>query len=145
MSELLDLVALIRADTPLLVIETPDESRVMDLFRQSLMHVWRALYRWSVTEGLRRIDMDSESATELAPDLSATLRDMQSANQRGIYLLMDATPYLGYASYQRALRDIIQRRGSQYAFRCNCRMPIRCSSWSRMKRASTPCKTAVAG
>lgn len=113
MSELLDLVALIRADTPLLVIETPDESRVMDLFRQSLMHVWRALYRWSVTEGLRRIDMDSESATELAPDLSATLRDMQSANQRGIYLLMDATPYLGYASYQRALRDIIQRRGSQ--------------------------------
>ena len=49
MSELLDLAALIRAETPLLVIETPDEARVMELFRQSLMHVWRALYRWSVT------------------------------------------------------------------------------------------------
>lgn len=112
MSELLDLVALVRADTPLLVIETPDEARVMDLFRQSLMHVWRALYRWSVTEGLRRVDMDSEEDAGIAPDMSAALREIQAATQRGIYLLMDATPYLGYASYQRAVRDIIQRRDS---------------------------------
>ena len=113
MSELLDLAALIRAETPLLVIETPDEARVMELFRQSLMHVWRALYRWSVTEGLRRVDMDGEDESGLAPDLSATLNAMREASQRGVYLLMDATPYLGYASYQRALRDLIQRRGSQ--------------------------------
>jgi AAA+ superfamily predicted ATPase len=113
MSELLDLVALIRAETPLLVIETPDEARVMELFRQSLMHVWRALYRWSVTEGLRRVDLDREDESELAPDLSATLNAMRDAGQRGIYVLLDATPYLGYASYQRALRDLIQRRGCQ--------------------------------
>jgi AAA+ superfamily predicted ATPase len=113
MSELQDLVALIRADTPLLVIETPDEARVVELFRQSLMHAWRALYRWSVTEGLRRIDMDREDADGIAPDLSATLQEIRNAGQRGIYLLLDAHPYLGYASYQRALRDLIQRRGSQ--------------------------------
>ena len=52
MSELQDLVALLRAQTPLLVIETPDEARVVELFRQSLMHAWRALYRWSVTESV---------------------------------------------------------------------------------------------
>ncbi|MFT4179135.1 MAG: AAA family ATPase [Thermomonas sp.] len=113
MSELQDLVALIRAETPLLVIETPDEARVVDLFRQSLMHAWRALYRWTVTEGLRRMDMDREDESHIAPDLSATLQDIRNANQRGIYLLLDAHPYLGYASYQRALRDLIQRRGSQ--------------------------------
>jgi hypothetical protein len=67
MSELQDLVALIRADTPLLVIETPDEARVVELFRQSLMHAWRALYRWSVTEGLRRIDMDREDEEASRP------------------------------------------------------------------------------
>ena len=113
MSELQDLVALIRADTPLLVIETPDEARVVELFRQSLMHAWRALYRWSVTEGLRRIDMDREDEEGIAPDLSATLQEIRNAGQRGIYLLLDAHPYLGYASYQRALRDLIQRRDSQ--------------------------------
>ncbi len=113
MSELQDLVALIRADTPLLVIETPDEARVIELFRQTLMHAWRALYRWSITEGLRRMDFDREDESEVAPDLSATLDEIRQASQRGTYLLLDAHPYLGYASSQRLLRDIIQRRGSQ--------------------------------
>ena len=73
MSELQDLVALIRANTPLIVIETPDESRLVAMFRQSLMYVWRALWRWSITEGLRRIDMDREDPSEVAPDASNTL------------------------------------------------------------------------
>ena len=60
MSELQDLSALIRANTPLIVIETQDEGRIVDLFRQTLMHVWRALHRWSITEGLRRIDLERE-------------------------------------------------------------------------------------
>jgi len=51
MSELQDLSALIRANTPLIIIETQDEGRVVELFRQTLMHVWRALHRWSITEG----------------------------------------------------------------------------------------------
>ena len=83
MSGLQDLVALIRADTPLIVIETPDESRVVELFRQSLMHAWRALYRWSITEGLRRIDMDREDEAEGPPDASAALHAMKQAEQRG--------------------------------------------------------------
>ena len=47
MSELQDLTALIRAGTPLIVIETQEEQRIVELFRQSLMQVWRALYRWT--------------------------------------------------------------------------------------------------
>ncbi len=112
MSELQDLVALIRAETPLLIIETPDEARVIELFRQTLMHAWRALYRWSITEGMRRMDLDREDECEVAPDLSTTLEAIRDATQRGTYLLLDAHPYLGYASSQRLLRDIIQRRGS---------------------------------
>ena len=49
MSELQDLVALIRANTPLIVIETPDEQRVLALFRQALGQAWRALWRRSAT------------------------------------------------------------------------------------------------
>jgi hypothetical protein len=110
MSELQDLAALIRADTPLIVIETPDETRVVELFRQSLLQVWRALFRWSITEGLRRIDLDREDAADVAPDASSTLQAIRDADQRGIYLLLDFHPYLGYASTQRQLRDILQRR-----------------------------------
>ena len=110
MSELQDLVALIRAETPLIVIETPDEARVVELFRQSLMQVWRAMYRWSITEGLKRVDLDREEATNTAPDASNTLHAIREADQRGVYLLLDFHPYLGYASAQRQLRDILQRR-----------------------------------
>jgi len=110
-SQLQDLVALIRADTPLIVIETADETPIVDLFRQSLLHVWRALYRWSITEGLRRIDLEREDAAEIAPDASTTLQAIREATQRGVYLMLDFHPYLGYASTQRQLRDILQRRG----------------------------------
>lgn len=113
MSELDDLCALVRANTALIVIETPDEARVVDLFRHALMHVWRPLFRWSITEGVRRIDMDSEHDEDIAPDSSAVLRAIKDADQRGIYLLMDFHPYLGYASHQRMIRDIAQRRESQ--------------------------------
>ncbi|KRG63695.1 ATPase [Stenotrophomonas humi] len=113
MSELQDLTALIRANTPLIVIQTQDEARIVELFRQALMHVWRALHRWSITEGLRRIDIDREDEAYGPPDASAALRMIQDADQRGIYLLLDFHPYLGYASHQRLLRDIIQRRHSQ--------------------------------
>ena len=39
MSELQDLAALIRANTPLIVIQSADEAQVVALFRQSLMQV----------------------------------------------------------------------------------------------------------
>ena len=87
---------------------------MVELFRQSLMHVWRALYRWSITEGLRRIDMDREDEAEGSrPTPAPPCRRSRSADQRGIYLLLDSHPYLGYASNQRQLRDIIQRRHCQ--------------------------------
>jgi len=110
MSQLQDLTALIRANTPLIVVETRDEDRVVELFRQSLLHVWRALHRWTITEGLRRLDLDREDPAAGPPDASAVLRAIQEAGQRGIYLLLDFHPYLGYASHQRLLRDILQRR-----------------------------------
>ena len=113
MSELQDLASLIRANTPLIVIETPDEPRVVDLFRHVLVYVWRALYRWSITEGLRRVDLDREDAPETAPDISNTLAAIKAHDQRGVYLLLDVMPYLGYAGTQRMLREIVQRRDCQ--------------------------------
>jgi len=112
MSELQDLSSLVRSNTPLIVIETPDEGRVVDLFRHVLTNVWRALYRWSITEGMRRVDLDREDPSETAPDISTTLQAIKAHDQRGIYLLLDVVPFLGYASTQRMLREILDRRGS---------------------------------
>jgi AAA+ superfamily predicted ATPase len=111
MSELHDLTALIRGGTPLIVIETPDEARVIDLFRHVLLNVMRPLYRWSVTEGLRRFDMDIQEGVDVANDFNTLLRSMHGESNRSIYLALDAHPYLEYAGTQRMLRDLCERRG----------------------------------
>lgn len=113
MSELQDLSSLVRANTPLIVIETPDEARVVDLFRHVLTNVWRALYRWSITEGMRRVDLDREDPSEVPPDITTTLQAIKAHDQRGIYLLLDVVPYLTYATTQRMLREILDRRGCE--------------------------------
>jgi hypothetical protein len=113
MSELQDLTSLVRANTALIVIETPDEGRVVDLFRHLLMNVWRPLFRWSITEGLRRIDLDGEDAPLSPPDATTTLRTIRDMEQRGVFLLLDFHPYLGYATTQRMVRELIDRRGSK--------------------------------
>ena len=110
MSELQDLTSLIRANTALIVIETPDEGRVVDLFMHVLMQVWRPLFRWSITEGLRRVDLHGEDAPLAPPDATATLREIRAMDQRGIHLLLDFHPYLGYATTQRMVRELIDRR-----------------------------------
>jgi hypothetical protein len=98
MSELQDLTALIRANTPLIVIETQDEARVVDLFRQALMQVWRALYRWSITEGLRRHRHGPRGRGRRPARRQRRPAGDEAGQQRGIYLLLDFHPYLGYAS-----------------------------------------------
>ena len=116
MAETRDLAALVRARTPLILIETPDESRVVDLFRHLLEDVLRPLYRWSITDGLRRLDIDLSldgDDDRPAPDVGSTLRAIREEKLAGIYLLFDLHPYLSYAVTQRSLREIVQREDCQ--------------------------------
>src|ERR1700759_4826548 len=94
MTELQDLATLIRASTPLLVIETVEENRAIETFRHVIAQVLRPLYRWSITDGLKRLDMATDDAThtgetDVAPDASATLLAIKRNTEAGIYLLLD--------------------------------------------------------
>jgi SpoVK/Ycf46/Vps4 family AAA+-type ATPase len=116
MTELQDLATLVRAATPLIVIETTEENRVLDTFRHLIAEVLRPLYRWSITDGLTRMDMATDgvenNAAEVAPDASATLLAIKHNTEAGIYLLLDFQPYLRYTMTLRLLREICQRQSS---------------------------------
>ena len=62
MSELEDLSTLVRAATPLLVIETIDEQRVIECFRHVIAQALRPLWRWTLTDGLERLDFSAAPA-----------------------------------------------------------------------------------
>ena len=109
MSELEDLTTLVRAATPLLVIETVDEQRVIECFRHVIAQALHPLWRWTLTEGLTRLDFTQPEA-DVAPDVTSTLDAIHAAPERGIYLLFDFHGLLGYARSQRQLREIAQRQ-----------------------------------
>ena len=59
-----DLELILRSRMPIVVIETRDEKRMLDLLRNITMSrssdVYIPLFRWTVTDGLQRLDIDLE-------------------------------------------------------------------------------------
>jgi SpoVK/Ycf46/Vps4 family AAA+-type ATPase len=105
-----DLVTLLRARTPLLLIDSAAETRVIEGFRHAIAQSLRPLYRWSITDGLKRLDMDAEDDRETPPDASLMLQALRQQRTPGIYLLLDFQPYLRYPMTLRLLREIAQRQ-----------------------------------
>lgn len=111
MTEVQNLASLIRAGQPIIAIDTNEETRVVETFRHVVGQVFRPLFRWSLTDGLTRLDMDTDSALT-PPEATAALQFAKSQTQRGIYLLCDFTPYLRYPFTLRMLRELAERQGA---------------------------------
>ena len=106
---------MIRAQTPLIVIESAEEARVVDGFRHAIAQVLRPLFRWTITGGLERLDLDlrdaddGEERMDEAPDATMTLHAIQRHREPGVYLLLDFQPYLRYPMTLRLMREILLR------------------------------------
>ena len=70
MSDRRDLELVLESGTPLIVIETTDETRVLELLREIAVSrsaaYYRPLFRWSITDGIQRLDLSY--APGLVPD-----------------------------------------------------------------------------
>lgn len=104
-----DLELIFRSRTPLVVIETRDESRMLDLLR--VITVSRAstsyvpLFRWTVTDGLQRLDISLEPQLHNAAP-TEVLRHIRAVAKPGVYVLLDFHPYLDDPVNVRLLKDI---------------------------------------
>ena len=106
-----DLAVRIRAGTPLLLIETNEEALLLDAFRHVVAELLRPLWRWSITGGLARLDID-DPFVPAANESSAVLDTMRRDTRRGIWLLLDFAPYLRYAMNVRMLREVVLGQGA---------------------------------
>ena len=98
-----------RAANPIVVIETTDESRFLRLLTGLALSRpasdYRALYRWSVTDGLQRLDLELEAQRHNAePD--GVLRHIRAADKAAVYALLDFHPFLADPVNVRLLKDI---------------------------------------
>ncbi|MDH5737450.1 MAG: AAA family ATPase [Gammaproteobacteria bacterium] len=113
-SDLKDLALLIHSKVPLLVIESLEELRVLEMITRLAIRKALPLYTWSVTEGLNRLGFGHEP--EGAGNSSApgeVLKIIKSAKDSAVYVLCDFHPYLRDDPVNvRLLREIAMRHQS---------------------------------
>ncbi len=103
-----DLELLIMGHTPILQIESHEEKRALDM----LVHIAVAnrlpVYQWSVTEGLKRLDIDLGTQRHNA-DPADVLGHIKSSSVEGIFVLLDFDPYLSDPTNTRFIKEIAMK------------------------------------
>jgi SpoVK/Ycf46/Vps4 family AAA+-type ATPase len=107
-----DLAVILRSRTPIIVIETRDEARILELLQSislaGIGSTYMPLFRWTVTDGLQRLDIDLEPQTiNSAP--TDVLKHIRAVEKPGIYVLLDFHPFLEDPVHVRLIKDICIR------------------------------------
>lgn len=107
-----DLAVILRSRTPIIVIETRDEARILELLQAINMTgigaTYMPLFRWTVTDGLQRLDIALEPQTlNAAP--TDVLKHIRAVSKPGIYVLLDFHPFLDDPMHVRLIKDICIR------------------------------------
>lgn len=100
-----DLELVLTSRIPIVVIETREERRAVNMIRALQLRLAMPVFQWTVTEGLRRIDLDYEPQRHNA-EPAEVLGNIKAGKQDGIYILLDFHPYLTDPVHVRLLKDI---------------------------------------
>jgi SpoVK/Ycf46/Vps4 family AAA+-type ATPase len=111
-----DLGLILESRVPLIVVETHDEKRFLAFLIQvvaaSATRGYRPLFRWSITDGIQRLDIQMEpQPTNSEPDQA--LRHIRAVENPGIYVLLDMHPYLQDPVHVRLLKDILLKANAR--------------------------------
>ncbi len=110
-----ELATLIQSRVPLIALESRDETRALRLLIAScLANASRAhtpVFQWTVTDGLRRIDVDLGGAQRHNAEPAEVLKSIRATDKAGVYVLLDFHPFLADPVHVRLLKDIAQGYG----------------------------------
>jgi SpoVK/Ycf46/Vps4 family AAA+-type ATPase len=107
-----ELQTLLRSRIPLIVIETRDEPRALELLKSAALtskpmpHT--PVFQWTITEGLRRVDVDLGGPQRHNAEPTEILKSVRATDKAGIYVLLDFHPFLADPMHVRLLKDICQ-------------------------------------
>ncbi len=107
-----ELQTLLASRVPLVVIESREEGRVIELVRDAALRAQRGrnwgVFQWTVTDGLLRVDVDLGGAQRTLSEPEQLLRHVKATTMAGIYVLLDFHHYLDKPLFIRTLKDIAQ-------------------------------------
>lgn len=109
MTDRRDLQLVLSSGVPIVAVQTADEGRFLEqlqaLHARSSTQDYRPLFRWSVTDGLQRLDLALEAQRHNA-EPTDVLRHIRALTKPGIYALLDFHPFLNDPVNTRLLKDI---------------------------------------
>lgn len=107
-----DLEVILRSRMPIVVIETHDESRMLDMLKAIAIagvgDQYLPLFRWTITDGLQRLDIELEPQA-LNSQPGDVLKHIRAVKNPGIYVLLDFHPFLEDPVHIRLMKDICMR------------------------------------
>ncbi|WP_207062890.1 AAA family ATPase [Motiliproteus sp. SC1-56] len=103
-----EIEALVNSQVPIIIIESHEEIRVSKLIGEVAARAKTPLYKWSVTSGLQRMDIEMPPQKHNS-DPEGVLRHISSIENPGIFILNDFHPFLDNPVHVRLLKDIAIR------------------------------------
>ncbi len=104
-----DLELILRSRTPIVLIESQDEARMLELLQSIVMRraatSYLPLFRWTITDGLQRVDISLEPQA-LNSEPTDVLKHIRAVQKPGFYVLLDFHPFLDDPVHVRLLKDI---------------------------------------
>lgn len=94
MPDLKDLDIIIRSKVPIVVIESFEELRIIELIKKIGDQKQLPVYLWSVTEGLSRVDSGYATQERLTEEPDQALKHIRKQEKPGLYIFCDLHPFL---------------------------------------------------
>lgn len=107
MKDLHELELLLTSHTPILIIESIEEVRLVQLFSRLGLKLELPVHQWTATEGLKRVDV-AMNPQKFTVEPQEVLKHIKSLYRGGIFLLLDFHPYLDEPILVRLLKEIAQ-------------------------------------
>jgi AAA+ superfamily predicted ATPase len=104
-SPLHDLTAIIRSRTPLIAVESNEETQVVSTLRQLGRQLQLRAFRWTVTEGMVAFDSTDQPAQSVVKS-QEILSYIKNSGSYGLFVLLDFRRYLDDDVHLRFLKDI---------------------------------------
>lgn len=105
MNERHELELLFKSRLPIIVLETREEKRALNLLGEMRNELGRGLYQWTITEGLVSLSFDF-AIDEALDQPEEVLGQIKKATKPGVYVLVDFHPFLNDPVNVRLLKDI---------------------------------------
>ncbi len=107
MKELHDLELVLNAATPIIMIDTLEEVRAIQLMTRLGLRIGHPMFQWAVTEGLKRLEADF-GAQKFTAEPVEVLKHIKATTQAGYYVLLDFHPYLDDPIHIRLIKETAQ-------------------------------------